>query len=186
MTATPPLPEGSNTVNPFIMTDRAASLIDFIAKVFGATEVTEARTADTDGLILHSELRLGDSLLTIADRKPEWPFTPAFTQVYVDDVEATLARAELNGGRIVTTPTEFFGDTLARFSDPSGNLWWVYKHDPAATWAGDSDSDAAALSDSGEAEDWSSFTSPELEYIHSSLMDAMASLSEPRSGRAGE
>lgn len=130
MTATPDAPAGANTVNPFIITGDAATVIGFIADVFGAEDVPEARTLDTDGLILHSELRLGDSLLMVADRKPGWPFTPAFTRVYVDDVEATLARAQARGARIVTRPTGFFGETLARFQDPSGNLWWVCRHDP--------------------------------------------------------
>jgi PhnB protein len=176
----PAAPEGSNTVNPFIMADSAAALIEFIVEVFGATDVTEARTLDTDGLILHSELRLGDSTLTVADRKPDWPFTPAFTRVYVDDVEATLARAEQHGGTVVTKPTDFFGDTLSRFADPSGNLWWVYRHVPAPAWNGEAEADAADWSESGGDDDWSSFTSPELEYIHNTLMDAMGSLSDPR------
>ena len=176
----PPAPEGSNTVNPFIMSDGAAALIDFIVAVFGATDVAEARTLDTDGLILHSELRLGDSTVTVADRKPNWPFTPAFTRVYVDDVDATLGRAEQHGGTVITKPTDFFGDTLARFSDPSGNIWWVYKHVPPTAWDGATQADASDWSQSSGDDDWSSFTNPELEYIHDTLMDAMGSLEDPR------
>lgn len=186
MTTTPALPAGSNTINPFLMTDDAARIIDFLTQVFGAIDVPEARTLDTDGLILHSELRIGDSVITVADRKPDWPFTPGFIQVYVDDVEATLERAVSLGARIVTRPTDFFGDTFSRFADPSGNLWWVYRHEPQAeAWdagapsVGIEPEDAAAEAD-GDAEDWSSFTSPELEYIHESLTAAMASLKDPR------
>ncbi|MFI6572839.1 VOC family protein [Nocardia fluminea] len=105
--AVPPAPAGSATVDPFIWTDDAAGLLDFLVDVFGATEVAEARTADTDGLILHSELRIGDSTLTIADRKPDWPYTPSFVRVYVDDPDATLKRAAARGARIVTEPTDF-------------------------------------------------------------------------------
>lgn len=190
MHRTPALPAGSNTINPFVMTDDAARIIDFLIEVFGAIDVPEARTFDTDGLILHSELRIGDSLITVADRKPDWPFTPGFIQVYVDDVEGTLARAVALGARIVTRPTDFFGDTFSRFADPSGNLWWVYAHVPqeqawdadggeseAASW-GAGEGEGAAQG--GDAEDWSSFTSPELEYIHDSLVEAMTSLCDPR------
>lgn len=76
MSSTPARPAGSNTINPFLMTDDAARIIDFVIEVFRATDVPEARTVDTDGLILHSELRIGDSVITVADRKPDWPFTP--------------------------------------------------------------------------------------------------------------
>ncbi|MEV4569244.1 VOC family protein [Nonomuraea sp. NPDC049419] len=186
------VPAGSNTVNPFIVTDDAAGLIDFLIAVFGAVDVPEARTNDKDGLVLHSELRVGDSLLTIADRKPDWPFTPALTRVYVDDVEVTLDRAAARGARVVTRPTGFFGDILARFQDPSGNLWWVYRHDPAAagsTWSDSDDASADAAEDTAEdtaedagedAGDWTDFTSPELEYIHETLVDTMRSLKDPR------
>jgi PhnB protein len=183
MTATPPVPAGSNTVNPFILVDGAAALIDFLVEVFGAEDVPQARTLDTDGLILHAELRVGDSLLTVADRKPHWPFTPALTRIYVDDVDAVLARAEKLGGRVLTRPTDFFGDTLARFQDPAANLWWVYKHDPNAVqdWSENAESDDAAGEWQADgAEDWSSFTTPELEYIHSSLDEALTGLGDPR------
>ncbi|WP_433345070.1 VOC family protein [Microtetraspora malaysiensis] len=188
MTAHPHVPAGSNTVNPFIITDEAAELIDFLIDVFGATDVPEARTIDEDGLVLHAELRLGDSLLTLADRKPDWPFTPALTRVYVDDLEATLARAQARGAQIITRPTDFFGDTLARFQDRSGNLWWVYRHDPVAgqDWAAAADADGSAESWAPDADDsagdWASFSTPELEYIHESLVEAMRSLRDPRTG----
>lgn len=193
MSSTPALPAGSNTVNPFLMTDDAARIIDFVIEVFGATDVPEARTVDTDGLILHSELRIGDSVITVADRKPDWSFTPGFIQVYVDDVEGTLERAVGLGARIVTRPTDFFGDTFSRFADPSGNLWWVYTHVPqdqtwdadgteADSWSGSAEGGGTDDHDAAE-EDWSSFTSPELEYIHESLVEAMVSLRDPRLDR---
>ncbi len=176
MTIVPARPAGSNTVNPFIMTDDASALIAFATEVFGAVNVPEARTVDSDGLILHSELLVGDSMITISDRKPDWPFTPAFTRVYVDDVPATLARAEQLGARIVTRPTEFFGDVFSRFQDPQGNLWWVYRHNPPTDTQDWGQLDAAGDADNS----WGSFTNPELEYIHSTLVDAMAALKDPR------
>jgi PhnB protein len=183
--AVPSAPAGSATVDPFIWTDDAPGLISFLVEVFGAIEVPEARTADTDGLVLHSELRIGDSTLTIADRKPGWPYTPAFVRVYVDDPKATLQRAADRGARIVTEPTDFWGDVLSRFADPFGHLWWVYQHNPAAaSWEEGSASDSGAewaQADSGaDEQSWESFATPELAAVHSSLMEAMASLQDPR------
>ena len=178
----PAAPQGSATVNPFIWTDDAAGLIDFLVTVFEGTEVGEARTADTDGLVLHSEILIGDSTVTVADRKPGWPYTPAFVRVYVDDPAAVLARAEQQGGRIVTQPTDFFGDVLSRFADPFGHLWWVYKHNPGvAAWeAGDADAAEGEWGADDSGDSWESYTSPELEYIHSTLIEAMGSLRDPR------
>lgn len=175
MTTAPSRPAGSNTVNPFIMTDDASAVIAFVTEVFDAVDVPGARTVDTDGLILHSELRIGDSTITITDRKPGWPFTPAFIQVYVDDVAATLARAEALSAQIVTQPTAFFGDLFSRIQDPQGNLWWVYRHNPSTD--GQSWDHADAVEDDTS---WETFTSPDLEYIHSTLIDAMEALTDPR------
>jgi uncharacterized glyoxalase superfamily protein PhnB len=182
----PAAPVGSATVDPFIWTDDAAGLIRFLLDVFDATEVPEARTADTDGLVLHSEVRIGDSMITIADRKPQWPYTPAFVRVYVEDPAATLERAAAAGARIVTTPTEFWGDVLARFADPFGHLWWVYKHNPpTTTWDDGESTDTGTTSDGdgtqpGAEQAWESFATPELTYVHSTLMEAMAALRDPR------
>jgi uncharacterized glyoxalase superfamily protein PhnB len=168
-------------VDPFIWTDDAAALIEFVVEVFAGTEVREARTADTDGLVLHSEVRIGDSTLTIADRKPGWPYTPAFVRVYVDDPAATLHRAVASGGRVITEPTDFWGDVLARFSDPFGHLWWVYKHNPVTTtWGGAESLTAGSDADGADEPSWESFTTPELTYVHTTLMDAMAALRDPR------
>jgi uncharacterized glyoxalase superfamily protein PhnB len=83
----------------------APNFIEFIEKVFGAKEVTEAYTMDTDGLLLHSEFTIGGSRVIVADTKEGWPFIPSLLQIYVEDVEETLQRAEELGARIVTRPT---------------------------------------------------------------------------------
>jgi PhnB protein len=97
-TNVPAASAGYATVNPFIITQDADGLIDFLKQVFGATERPEARTLDDDGLLLHAELAVGNATVMFAERKPGWPFTPSLLQVYVDDVDATLdlARADLH------------------------------------------------------------------------------------------
>ena len=92
----PKAPAGYNTVNPFIITQDALQLNAFLEKVFGAKEEQQAHTVDTDGLLLHSEVKIGDATVMIAERKPEWPYTPSLLQVYVDDVEKALQVAESN------------------------------------------------------------------------------------------
>lgn len=175
----PAVPAGYGTVNPFIITHDADGLIDFLKQVFGATDRPEARTVDDDGLLLHAELVIGNATIMFGERKPGWPFTPSLLQVYVDDVEATLTVAQQLGASVVTRPTAFFGDTFSRFRDPWGNLWWVYRHG-AQAWAGNEEStdwtgDAAV----GETDEWDQ-ASPELTYIHDTLLTAMGKLEDPR------
>jgi len=104
------------------------------------------------------------------ERKPGWPYTPSLLQVYVDDVETTLDVARRLGATVVTKPTELFGDTFSRFRDPWSNLWWVYRHG-GQIWTGEADA--------AGAEEWEQ-TSPELTYIHDTLLTAMQQLQDPR------
>ncbi len=165
----PKAPQGYNTVNPFIITQDALKLITFLEKVFGAKEEPSAHTVDTDGLLLHSELKIGDATVMIADSKADWPRTPSLLQVYVDDVASTLKRAETLGAHIVTEPTDFYGELLSRFEDPFGNLWWVYQHSEGQAW------DPEVMADNNETS-WDTGPSKELIYIHDTLLDGMKNL----------
>lgn len=167
----PNAPEGYNTINSFIITQDALKLIVFLEKVFGAKEEPSAHTVDTDGLLLHSELKIGDATVMVADSKPGWPRTPSLLQVYVDDVAKTLKTAEDLGAHIVTKPTDFYGELLSRFEDPFGNLWWVYQHGEEQSW------DTEEATDNSEAS-WDAAPSKELAYIHDTLLDGMKNLGQ--------
>lgn len=160
-------PPGYNTINPFIITKEAMKLIEFLEKVFGAKEVQEARTMDTDGLLLHSEFKIGDSTVMVADTKDGWPFTPSLLQIYVEDLEQTLQRAEELGAQIVTRPTDIYGDLFSRCVDPWSNVWWVYQYKGEINW----DEVASAEDDVN----WNAESS-ELNYVHDTLLETMKHL----------
>lgn len=171
----PAAPEGYATVNPFIITKDSEELTRFIVEVFGGTERPEVRTVDEDGLLLQGEVVVGTTTLMLAERKPGWPFTPSLLQIYVDDVDATLERALARGARLITRPTDFFGTQFARIQDPSANIWWVWQH---GEFVWDQDGDDGAWSGDAPAEDWGAI-SPELAYIHDTLLEAMSTLRDP-------
>ena len=160
-------PTGFSTLNPILITHDAAGLLAFLREVFGGHENDDVRTVDMDGLLLHSELEIGGTTLTIADRKPGWPYLPQLNQIYVGDVESVLDRAVERGARVVTEPTDFFGTVFSRMLDPWGNLWWVYRHGeaPELDWEADE-----GKADAGE------WTDPDLAYIHRTLVEEMPSM----------
>lgn len=176
MMSVPAAPEGYATVNPFIITTGADELTRFVIEVFDGEERTEARTIDEDGLLLQAEVRVGTTTIMLAERKPDWPFTPSLLQVYVDDLDAVVERALARGGRLVTKPTDFFGTQFARVQDSSANLWWIWQHGDAAWDAGDEESEWTA---EGVDQGWGE-VSPELAYIHDTLLEAMTALRDPR------
>lgn len=118
-----------NKVNPFvIIKGGAANFIEFVQKIFDGKENKAVRTPDKDGTLIHAEIQIGDSTLLIADSKEDWPFTPAFLQIYVDDAQQILDKAITENAEIVTELSEFYnGLNLARLKDPFGNIWWLYE-----------------------------------------------------------
>jgi uncharacterized glyoxalase superfamily protein PhnB len=116
----PPVPDGYHAVNPWVIPKGAVAFIRFLEEVLRGKERKEARTYDDDGLLIHAEVEIGDSVLGIFDSKDDWPRTPSFLQVYVEDASGVLAQAEEAGAEIVTELSDFvYGETLARFRDPA-------------------------------------------------------------------
>lgn len=134
-----------HSVNPFIVVEDAAGFIDFAVEVLSAREFEAARTPLPDGRLIHAELRIGDSLVLLADRLEGWPLHPGLFQIWVSDIDHVLTRAVALGATVVTPATPFYGEvTLARVVDSWQNLWWLYapapgQPDPQPAWEGGSD-----------------------------------------------
>lgn len=161
-------PEGLNSVNPVIISDKAVDTVKFIIEVFGGAENEDVRTYDDDGTIIHSEVKIDNTTLIVADRKDGWPFTPAFTQIYVSDIESVIDRALSLGSEVVTKPTEYVGVNFARVQDPQGNMWWIWQSIENYDWE--------AAFDGADEESWK--PTEEAVYIHDSLVAAMERLAK--------
>lgn len=153
------------TVNPFIITDNAKNLLNFIENVFKGKADENAFTLDKDGLILHAEIEIGDSVIMVVDRKPDWPFTPAFIQVYVEDVKETLERSTENGAAIITEPTDYIGVKFSRILDPHNNIWWIYEVMDDYDWSQDFNMETGEVQENDRAE-----------YIRNTIVEAMSKL----------
>jgi PhnB protein len=135
MAAVKPIPEGYPQVTPYLVVEGAEAAIAFYGTVFGATE--RMRLPGPDGTIGHAELRLGDSLLMVADEAPQLGIrgpraiggTPVTISVYVEDVDGVVERA-VQAGATVLRPVEdqFYGDRSGQFEDPFGHRWSVATH----------------------------------------------------------
>ena len=118
-------PEGYNSVSVYIVANGAQRVVDFLKKTFNAGEL---RRFDTpDGKIMHGEVRVGDTVVMIADAGGNYPAFPAWLHVYVPDVDATYKKALDAGGISVQAPVRKEGDPDKRggVKDPAGNTWWI-------------------------------------------------------------
>ena len=66
--AVKPVPEGYNTVTPYLAVEDASKAIDYYERAFGAELRVKMDTPD--GKIGHAELGVGDSLIMLADPMP--------------------------------------------------------------------------------------------------------------------
>jgi PhnB protein len=124
--ATSHVPDGYHTVTPFVIVKGAAGFIDYMIRAFDGVEL--GRVGE-EGAIGHAEVRIGDSVVMCFDAKPEWPLTPSFLRLYVEDADATYRQAIEAGGTSVTEPGDMpWGDRTCRVRDPFGNLWWLMTH----------------------------------------------------------
>jgi uncharacterized glyoxalase superfamily protein PhnB len=91
--------------------------------------VERGRFVNDDGTLGHAEVWIGNSVVQMFDARAEWPDTPAFLTLYVDDCDAVHRRA-LQAGASEITPlsNSAFGDRGSRIRDPLGNIWWIQTH----------------------------------------------------------
>jgi PhnB protein len=114
-----------STVTPYVAAKGADRFLDFVEAVF--TSEKAARVRNPDDTVGHAEIRIGDSVVMAFDSRPEWPETPSFLSIYVDDSDAVVARALAAGATLVTelTTSGIVGERGGRIKDPVGNIWWV-------------------------------------------------------------
>jgi len=125
--AVKPIPDGHNTVSPYLVVPGVAKLIDFLKEAFQARELY--RSARPDGTIMHANLKIGDSMVMMGEAAGAFPARPCNLYLYVTDVDATYTKAVRAGGESVMEPRDqFYGDRNAGVRDPSGNTWWLATH----------------------------------------------------------
>lgn len=133
--AVKPIPEGYHTVTPYLTVNDAAGAIDFYRRAFGAQETV--RMAGPPGKIGHAELKIGDSMIMLADEMPgsgcRAPQSLGGSCVniflYVDDVDSVFKQAVNAGAKADMPPADmFWGDRFGRLTDPFGHSWSLATH----------------------------------------------------------
>ena len=121
-------PANMRTVNPYLLVEQAAEVIQFIETVLGGT--TRMRMDRPDGSLGHAEIEVGDALLMLGS--PTEPFgpQPASLFVYVEDSDAAHAAAVAFGCSSEMAPMTMphAGVRYGAARDAGGNLWWIAQH----------------------------------------------------------
>ncbi len=122
-----PIPEGYHAVTPYLVVTNASGLITFLQNVLEAT-VTIKHVSES-GAITHSEMKIGDSMVMLADATERTPPMPAMILVYVTDSDAAYKRAMKEGAVSLREPADqAYGDRTSGVKDSWGNQWWFATH----------------------------------------------------------
>jgi PhnB protein len=123
MPAVRAIPEGFHTLTPYLAVNGASRLIDFLKEGFGAVEKFRVNRPGSE-LVMHAEMRIGDSVLELADASDEFGARLLGNILHVDDVGAVYQRALKAGASSRFAPIEqSYGDLEAAVKDPGGNYW---------------------------------------------------------------
>ena len=126
--AVKPIPEGHHTVTPYLIVRGAAKAIEFLQNAFGA-EIAYEPMKRQDGLIMHVQLKIGDSIVMLGDAHERAQPTQSMLYLYVPNVDAVYQRAVQAGGVSTMEPTDmFYGDRAGCLTDPAGNTWYIATH----------------------------------------------------------
>ena len=126
---TNPIPEGYNSVTPYLVVDDAAKAIEFYKKAFGAEEKFRMPMGDRIG---HAEIKIGDSFVMLADEFPDMDHlgpksrggTTVSLLLYVNDVDSAFKTA-VDAGAKQLRPLEnqFWGARFGMLIDKYGINW---------------------------------------------------------------
>jgi uncharacterized glyoxalase superfamily protein PhnB len=117
--------------------------IDWLCRVFGFEEVTEARMTGPDGSVGHAGLRLGGAQVYLATPTPDYesprhhaercettrawrrvPYVIDGVHVVVDDLDAHFRRAQETAATILSEPeNQPHGERVYRAEDLEGHRW---------------------------------------------------------------
>jgi len=130
------VPAGMHTITPHLVVGDAAKALDFYQRAFGAEIKGVHHTPE--GKVMHAEIRIGDSMLFLADefpgstrcRSPQSLGGTCITlNLYTEDVDQLFKRA-VNAGASVAMPlaNQFWGDRYGQVQDPFGHTWALGQH----------------------------------------------------------
>lgn len=126
------IPDNSSVLIPRLVCREVAGAIEFCLSVFGAVSLNQR--PGPDGCAAHALLTIGPAMLMI---EREWPTLPSRAPaadgtspvvlfLYVEDVDAVVARAVAAGATVLLPPqNQFWGDRISWVMDPSGHVWTI-------------------------------------------------------------
>jgi PhnB protein len=157
------VPDAYGSLTPVLVVSPANDAIEYYKKAFGAK--VGLKMDGPGGAVMHAELKIGNSILMLADEMPPMGPGPqtrktpksignttASVMLYVKNADAVFAQAVAAGGTVVMPVMDiFWGDRYGQIEDPFGHLWSIATHTKDMTAKQMRDAGAAAMAEMAKA-----------------------------------
>ncbi|MBL8910899.1 MAG: VOC family protein [Archangium sp.] len=136
------VPSQYGTATPHLIVSPANEAMKFYEAAFGAK--TLMTMPGPGGLVMHAELKIGDSIIMLSDQQPPMPGRPEGSprkspknlggtsggvMLYVPNIDDTMAKAVAAGGAVSMPAMDmFWGDRYGQIEDPFGHVWAIATH----------------------------------------------------------
>lgn len=117
------IPDGYQTIMPYLIVKDAEKLMQFLTTVFDAK--LKMHTPNPDGGFGHAEVTIGDSCIMLSQTMPQWEANTAGLFIYVDDADKRYKLALENGATSLMAPADQPYGRSSGVKDSNGNVWWI-------------------------------------------------------------
>lgn len=119
------IPQGYQTVMPYLILKNAQKFIEFTQKVFDAKENKENKAMRDENTIMHDEIVIGNSTIMFADSTEEYGIRNASFFICVDNADETYKKAIDAGATVLREVADQSYGRSGGIKDPFGNDWWI-------------------------------------------------------------
>jgi uncharacterized glyoxalase superfamily protein PhnB len=135
VTSIKPIPTGFRTLTSYLIVNDGKAAIDFYKRAFGGKELTRSLTPD--GRIMNAQIKIGDSIVMIADEIPGTVMKSPLSlgastvtmHIYSKNVDRLWTQATEAGARVLMPlENQFWGDRYGQLIDPFGHHWSLAQH----------------------------------------------------------
>ncbi|MFT7589437.1 MAG: PhnB protein, partial [Limisphaerales bacterium] len=113
------------TVTPYLIVNDVRAQMQFLTEILGATLHLAPKVRE-DESVLHTEIKVGDSIIMLGEPTDQDVIMPGSFYVMVDDADKRYKMALAAGAKSIMDPVEMEqGHRYGGIRDFNGNHWWM-------------------------------------------------------------
>lgn len=116
------LPEGYQSVMPYLILKNPEGFMAFTKNVFGALEKLKVMLQER---VMHAEVSISGSVIMLSESTKEFEVQNAGLFVYVPNCDETYKLALAHGAESLMVPADQSYGRSAGVKDSFGNTWWI-------------------------------------------------------------